>query len=116
MSVIQLSDVKALLRYTHDSDDAMLQNLINAAESELCRFLNRKQLPTLPQDYPPVFDSNGDPLPEVVATIENVAPEVLPCVAMLVKAQADDVTATDAAALRRAAEVKLFPYRVRMGI
>lgn len=116
MSVIQLSDVKALLRYTHDSDDAMLQNLINAAESELCRFLNRKQLPTLPQDYPPLFDSNGDPLPEVVATAENIAPEVLPCVAMLVKAQADDVTPADAAALRRAAEVKLFPYRVRMGI
>ncbi|WP_399696598.1 head-tail connector protein [Xenophilus sp.] len=116
MSVIQLAAVKALLRHTHDSDDVMLQSLIDAAESELCRFLNRRQLPTLPQDYPPLFDANGDPLPEVVATPANVAPEVLPCVAMLVKAQADDVTPADAAALRRAAEVKMYPYRVGLGV
>lgn len=116
MSITTLASVKAALRYTHDADDVMLQLHLNASESELCRFLNRTQLPTLPQDYPPLTDADGVPLPEVVPTPETVAPEVYPAVCLLVQAKVDAAAPADIAALRKAAEVLVQPYRVEMGI
>jgi len=116
VSVTSLEDLKAALRYTHGEDDLMLQKNLDASEAELCRFLNRKQLPTLPQDYPPFTDSLGNVLPEVVATPANVAPEVFPAVCLLVQAKVDAASPADIGALRKAAEVMVMPYRVEMGV
>jgi len=116
MSVTALADVKAALRYIHSADDVMLQKHLDASEGQICRYLNRVQLPTIPQDYPPFFDADGVPLPEVVATPSNVAPEVYPAVCLLVQAKADAASPADIEALTKAAEQLVRPYRVSMGI
>ena len=38
MSVINLQDVKQALRVIHAADDGLLQQLLDAAEDEACRF------------------------------------------------------------------------------
>lgn len=116
MSITLLDDVKASLRIIHTSDDAMLQKHIDASEREICQYLNREQLPTLPQDYPPLFDANGAALPEVTATAGNVAPEVFPAVCLLVQARADTASPDDIAKLCKCAETLIVPYRVRIGV
>ena len=115
MSVTALAAVKAALRYTHSADDTMLQLHLNASEAEICRFLNRTQLPTLPQDYPPFKDSLGNLVPETLATPENVAPEVFSAVCLLMAGKVDAATPADIEALRGAAETLVQPYRVAMG-
>ena len=115
MSVIPLAEVKASLRYTQSSDDAMLQRHLDASEGEAIRFLNRTQLPTLPQDYPPLHDADGLPLPEVTATNVNVAPEVYSAVCLLTQAKVDEASPDDVMKLRRCAENLLMPFRVGMG-
>ncbi|WPG35137.1 head-tail connector protein [Variovorax sp. EBFNA2] len=116
MSITPLADVKAALRYIHSADDVMLQKHLDASESEICRFLNRTQLPTLPQDFPPLYDASGVLQPEIVATPANVAPEVFPAVCLLVQAKVDAASPEDIPALRKAAEGMVMPYRVEMGI
>lgn len=116
MSVIPLDRIKESLRIIHASDDAMLQRHLDASEDEAVRFMNRKQLPTLPQDYPPLSDMAGAALPEVVATDANVAPSVFSAVCLLVQAKYDATTPADIAALRKCAESLLMPYRVQMGV
>jgi hypothetical protein len=70
VSVIGLPTIKAYLRVTHTSDDALLQTLLDAAEAEAMRYMNRSELPGAPYDRD---------------------------------------------TLRKAAEVKLTPYRTEMG-
>lgn len=88
----------------------MLQKHLDASESEICRYLNRTQLPTLPQDYPRLGAA------EVEATPENVAPEVFPAACLLVQGKVDAASPADIGALRKAAETLVQPYRVEMGI
>lgn len=116
MSVIPLAGIKEALRIIHASDDAMLQRHLDASEDEAMRFMNRLQLPTLPQDYPPLTDANGAPAPEVTATDSNIAPSVFSAVCLLVQAKYDAATPVDVAGLRKCAETLLMPYRVQMGV
>lgn len=117
MSTISLAVVKEALRVTHTSDDAMLQRLTDGAEQEAMRFMNRTQLPTLPQDYPPLCDSDGNLVSEVVPSSEDpVAPDVVTAVLLLVQAVYDATTPDEIAKLRACAETKLMPYRVGLGV
>lgn len=110
MSVIALADVKAALRVIHSADDALLQNLLDSAEDEALRFLNRDQLPTLPLDYPEESSSEDIPSSE-----DPIAPSVFTAVVILVKIDYEAAPG-EIETLRRAAEVKLQPYRTQMGI
>ena len=110
MSVIALADVKAALRVIHSADDALLQNLLDSAEDEALRFLNRDQLPTLPLDYPEESSSEDIPSSE-----DPIAPSVFTAVVILVKIDYEAAPG-DIETLRRASEVKLQPYRTQMGV
>lgn len=113
MSEISVATVKAYLRVIHGGDDALLQQLVDSAEDEAARFLNRDHLPTLPLDYPGGSESSSEDTP---SSEDPVAPSVVEAVCLLVKAAYEATTPAEVAAYRQAAEWKLQPYRARLGV
>jgi len=111
VSVIDLPRIKRDLRVTHDEDDALLQDHLDAAEGEAVRFLNRTQLPTLPLDYP-----SGSSSEDVPSSDDPIAPEVFAAVCLLVRAKYDAATSDEIQKLRTAAETLLMPFRVGLGV
>lgn len=93
MSVISLADAKAFLDVIHDSDDMKLQNLLEAAEDEAAVFLNVQSL------------TEWTELPF------SIYIGVLLLLQSNYQASPDDIPK-----LRMAAETKLMPYRVEMGV
>lgn len=93
MSVIALSDAKAFLDVIHNSDDDKLQNLLDSAEDEAARFLNVASL------------TEWTELPF------SIFIGVLMLLQSNYQASPDDMPK-----LRSAAESKLMPYRVDMGV
>jgi hypothetical protein len=115
-SVIQLAAVKQRLKVFHTSDDADIQRAIESAEGELIRYTGRTQLPTLPLDYPPEYDSSSSEISEDVPSSEDpVAPEVFDAVCLLVRASYEGLDAAEIAGLRRAALAKMEPFRAGLG-
>lgn len=109
MSVIALATVKAYLRVTHTDDDALLQTLLDSAEAEAMRYMNRTYLPGANYELPE--DSSS----EVEVDLEQeAAPDVVVAVVLLVACEYE-AQPDDRATLRRAAETKLMPYRTEMG-
>lgn len=110
MSVISLATVKAYIRVTQSSDDGLLQMLLDGAETEALRYMNRTELPgatyTLPED------SSSEP---DITTEPEVAADVVVAVAMLTRLQYDSLDPDDAAKWRNVAERLLQPYRTEMG-
>ena len=93
MSVISLTDAKAFLDVIHDFDDSKLQLLLDAAEDEASKFLNVESL------------SEWTELPF------GLIMGVLLMMQANYQASPDDIPK-----LRAAAETKLMPYRVEMGV
>lgn len=115
-TVIDLAAVKQRLKVFHDGDDEDIRRAIAGAEGEIIRYTNRTQLPTLPLDYPPEYDSSSSELPEDEPSSEDpVAPEVFDAVCLLVRASYEAVDAAEIAALRRAAFAKVDPFRTGLG-
>lgn len=110
MSVIPLATAKRRLRTIGTHNDADLQQALDGAEQEACRYLNRTQLPTLPQDWP---CSSSE---EVPSSEDPVAPDVVDGVLLLVQASFNATTPAEVEGYRRAAEVKLHPYRLCIGV
>ena len=93
MSVISLTDAKNFLDVIHNSDDDKLQLLLDGAEDEAARFLNVESL---------------DEWTELPFSI---------FIGVLMLLQANyQATPDDIPKLRSAAETKLMPYRVEMGV
>ena len=93
MSVISLTDAKAFLDVIHSSDDVKLGNLLEAAEDEAAKFLNVASL------------GEWTELPFSIF------------IGVLLLLQANyQATPDDIPKLRMAAETKLMPYRVEMGV
>lgn len=93
MSVIMLADAKSFLDVIHNSDDDKLQNLLDAAEDEAARFLNVESL------------TEWSELPFSIF------------IGVLMLLQSNyQATPDDMPKLRSAAESKLMPYRVEMGV
>jgi len=88
MSVIGLSSAKAFLDVIHNADDAKLQDLLDAAEDEAAQYMGHD--------------------------LKEPAPSVVLAVMLLLQA-AYQASPDDAGKLRRAAEVKLNPYRIGWG-
>ena len=93
MSVIALEDAKSFLSVIHDSDDMKLQNLLEAAEDEAAGFMNVGNL------------DEWSELPYAIY------------IGVLLLLQANyQASPDDIPKLRMAAETKLMPYRVELGI
>lgn len=117
MSVINIELVKQDLRVTHSEDDSLIQILLNASEDEALRFLGRTELPTLPLDYPPTYDSSSNVESEDVPSTEDpLAASVYAAVFVLVKAKYEGVTPEEMKGFREVAECLLMPYRTGLGV
>lgn len=117
MSFVTVEEVKLALKVYLPDDDEQLQMLIDDAEDEALRFLNRTQPPTLPVDYPPEYDSSSSEFPEdIPSSSDPYAKSFRRAVVMLVQASYDTANLDERAKLRKAAEVVLFPYRTNMGV
>lgn len=117
MSYINIETVKADLRVTHDSDDTILQVYLDAAEDEVKRYLNRDQLPTIPLEYPPEYNSDSEIVSEEIpSTDDPVAPSIYAAVFLMVRAMYDAEKADEIAKLRQCAETLMQPYRAEMGV
>ena len=98
MSTISLEQAKQFLDVIHDEDDAKLQLLLNAAEDEACQFMGGESLTIL-------LDETTAELPASIT------------MGVMILLQANyQATPEDAAKLRKAAEIKLTPYRIGWGI
>lgn len=106
MSVIDLAVAKEYLDVIHNADDAKLQMLLDGAEDEAAQYMNRPLLEVAAA----VVDGDVVPLEDPV-----VPPSVVVGVMLLLQA-AYQATPDDAEKLRRAAEIKLNPYRVGWGV
>jgi len=102
MSVISLSTAKSFLDVIHNSDDTKLQMLLDGAEDEAAQYINQPLIDLLPEE---ASSENPDDLPG----------SVLLGVMLLLQA-VYQATPDDAEKLRRAAEVKLTPYRIGWGV
>ena len=111
MSYLDINDAKADLRVIHDDDDPLIQSLIDSAEQECLRFLNRDQLPTLPLEYPDELQSEEAP-----SEGDPVAPDVLRGILLMVRSDYDDTDAAKRSQARTAAESLWMPYRRGLGV
>lgn len=111
MSTVTITIVKQWLRVIHTADDALIQRLIDQAEDEALRFLNRKLPPTLPADFPDECSSE-----QVPSSDDPVAASFEKAVCILVQASYEQPDPDKAARMRQNAEVVLMPYRRGMGV
>jgi hypothetical protein len=116
MSTITVATLKQYLRVIGTADDALLATLLDGAEAEACRFLNRENLPTLPLEYPAESSSDGPYSEEIPSSEDPVAPDVVIAVCLLVKADYEATTPAEVEGYRKAAETKLQPYRRALGV
>lgn len=108
MSVINLSKAKAFLDVFHDSDDEKLQDLLDGAEEEALHFMKRSHF----SGACPAIE--GDPLIGV-SDPDEVTPGQRVAVFLLLQASYG-ASPDDAEKLRRAAQIKLRPYRCSAGL
>ena len=102
MSVISLSVAKTYLDVIHSSDDVKLQMLLDGAEDEAIQFMNRTDL----TEWDSALIINSDyfmPMGVVVAVMLLLQANY--------QASTDDIDK-----LREAAETKLTPFRLNMGV
>ena len=112
MSTVTLAEVKRWLRVIHNADDALLQDMIDQAEDEALRFLNRTQPPTLPLDYPSECVSSED----VPSSEDPAARSWNKAVCILVQAAYEQTDPDKARRMRENAETVLHPYRGGLGV
>jgi len=105
MSEIPLTTAKQRLRLIGTFLDEDVQQALNSAEREALNFMNRL---TLPRDPVPAGSPPG--------SMGTLCPDVVEAVLLLVHASIDAVNPEEIIGYRRAAEIKLFPYRNYMGV
>ena len=113
-TTITLDQVRAQLRVTHELDDDLLQRLLASAEQECLRFTGRRQLPTLPYEFP--VDSDGCPTSEEVPSSEDpVAPDIVNGIILMIQADYEG-DPLERQQYRAAAESLWMPYRIGLGV
>lgn len=113
MSTVKVEQVRNYLRITHQSDDELLQDLIGQAEDEALAYLDRAVLPRPGEFQVDECDSNT-PIP--LSDSEDLAGAVRGGIYLIVQAMYERKSEDELAAVRRAAEVKWFPYRNQLGV
>lgn len=111
-TTVTVAEIKQNLRIAHDSDDDLLYRLIENAEDECRQFLNRSQLPLEDPDTNSPLESQSEP----ISDSSRLAASVRQAIYLLVEAGYDRLEAGDLQVFRQSAEVKLFPYRIGLGI
>jgi hypothetical protein len=114
MSTVRLEQVKAFLDVTFDDDDEKIQMLIDSAEDETKKYLDRGD--TLPR--------SGDPCPECVSEStlnpasdsSDIAPSVRNGIFLLVQAMYDQPGPSEMEATRQLAFGLMRPYRCKLGV
>lgn len=113
MSYVKLEQIKAYLHVTHAEDDTKLQELIDGAEDEALQFLDMRELPRASAPTVRDFDSNvGEP----VSDSDDLAPSVRMAIYLLVQGMYEATSPAELGEYRRAAEIKLMPYRGGLGL
>lgn len=102
--MIHLEDVKADLRVRHDSDDALILRLMQAAEQEVLRFMNRTSLPAWEWSEA----QSGDE--------DVIAPDVEAAMYLLIQAGYDRMKPEEVKLRRERAEQLCMPYRLELGV
>jgi len=100
MSQVTLLEAKGFLDVIHSADDAKLQLLLDAAEDEARMFMNRADLVN--------WDNDAE-------TVDVLPPSVTIGILLLLQANYQ-ATPDDSEKLRNAAEIKLMPYRLLLGV
>lgn len=106
MSVILLADAKAFLDVIHAEDDAKLQALLNGAEAEALRFMDRQHFAGLC----PCDEVSTEPVSDF-SMPDDVRTGILTLLQARYQASPDE-----ALKLREIAEQMLFPHRCRLGV
>ena len=103
---IDLDTAKSFLDVIHNSDDDKLQMLLDGAEDEAARFMNRQGLVGPWCDWEP----------EEGATGKDAIPPSVVIGALLLLQAVYQAKPDEAADYRAAAETKLNPQRIEMGV
>lgn len=109
MSILTLQEVKDQLKVRHNSDDAVIQNLIDICEDEALQFLNRKALPV--QDVDPDTLSESD-----VSDTLNLAPSIKGALFVLIDMKYNSYDPKDLQTMRDYANNLMWPYREKLGV
>lgn len=99
MSKITLAEAKTYLDVIHDADDGKLQMLLDASENEAFEFVDRTG-----------FFDDADP------DVEISPPASFVMGVMLLLQAVYQASPDDADKLRKAAEIKLMPFRCGLGV
>jgi len=110
MSAVDLASVKRFLRVDHTADDALLQELLDSAESQALSFLNADSFDHVTSIFATYFESSSGSSSE-----PSPPPDVLTAIKHLVRADYEAASASEAADIRTLAERMLFPYRMELG-
>lgn len=102
MSTISIDIAKNYLDVIHSGDDAKLQMLLDGAEDEAMQFMNRTDLTEWDSDL-------------VIASEYSMPPGVMVGIVLLLQASYQ-AGIDEIEPLRKAAETKLMPFRISMGI
>lgn len=112
MSVVTVDQVKKHLRQFLPYDDELVQMLIDGAEDELKRYLDRDELPRRDD---PCADCESDSSANAASDSDDVAPSVRMAVFCFVQAMYEGLSPQDQEALRAAGRSMCASYRCRMG-
>lgn len=125
MSTILLEDLKRYLKPTHDLDDELLQDALNAAEKEALNFMDRDFLPVEPTEELSESESELNPVSDGETPSEasaEVCADVRMAVFLLAKSHYDGTQPDafrgllDLSEYRKRAEGLLMPYRRHLGV
>lgn len=108
MSTLSLDSLKSYLRVIHSDDDSLLQDLLDAAESEALAYLRADSFEAVIDNFPTYFNTSSS---ETV-----LPPEIQGAIKLLVRADYEAVEASHAAAWRDLARDKMWPYRLEIGV
>lgn len=113
MSTVPLEQLKAYLHVTSDDDDGELQQLLDGAEDEALQFMDR---PTLPRKGAMVVDEADSNQPEPISDSDDIAPSVRSAIFLLAQGMYEAKDTAEMLLIRKAAELKLMPFRNQLGI
>lgn len=113
MSVVSVSDVKKHLRQFLSFDDALIQLLIDGAEDEIKRYLDRDELPRRDDACP---DCESDSTLDPASDSDDLAPSVRMAVFCFVQAMYEGTDPDEQMKLREAGRMMCASYRCRMGV